>query len=286
MAFGLKLRRYPKSEIDSRVNTAAGLLGLEGLLDRKPKALSGGQRQRVALARAIVRQPQAFLFDEPLSNLDAKLRVQTRAELKQLHHRLETTTIYVTHDQEEAMTLGDRVVVMREGEVHQCASPLNVYQFPRNLFVAGFIGTPPMNLIEGRIEFKGTAAYFVEGQGGDSAQRLALPHEYWSLVEDYKDKEVVFGVRPENMTLDNRSGEKENAWAVSVTIVEPLGERMDVYVSTAAGTTMVARMDAQGGLAPEESVNLYMDMKRVHLFEPGPTGANLTHREPAGAAAE
>jgi multiple sugar transport system ATP-binding protein len=276
MAFGLKLRGYPKKEIDSRVNTAAVLLGLEGLMARKPKALSGGQRQRVALARAIVRQPQAFLFDEPLSNLDAKLRVQTRAELKQLHHRLETTTIYVTHDQEEAMTLGDRVVVMRDGEVHQCDSPLSVYEFPCNLFVAGFIGTPPMNLINGRIEFKGEAAYFVEGQGGDSGQKFALPRESWPLVRNHRDKEVVFGVRPENLSLENRTRAQENAWAVSVTVVEPLGERMDVYASTRAGTTLVARMDAHRKLAPEESVNLHMDMSRVHLFEPGPTGANLT----------
>ena len=279
MAFGLKLRHYPKQEIDSRVRAAADLLGLEGLMDRKPKALSGGQRQRVALARAIVRQPQAFLFDEPLSNLDAKLRVQTRAELKQLHHRLGTTTLYVTHDQEEAMTLSDRVVVMREGAVHQCDSPLNVYDFPCNLFVAGFIGTPPMNLIDGWIEFQGEAAYFVEGKRGDSGEKFALPREYWPVVQGHRDGQVVFGVRPENLALENRTGEQQNAWALNVTIVETLGERMDVFASSRVGNALVARMDAHDKLSPGESVKLYMEMNRVHLFEPGPTGANITCQE-------
>jgi len=151
MAFGLKLRRIPKEEIRQRVSHAAGILGIEELLDRKPSALSGGQRQRVAVGRAIVRDPKAFLFDEPLSNLDAKLRVETRAELKGLHRRLQTTTVYVTHDQEEAMTLGDRIVVMYEGVVHQCDPPLEVYERPVNRFVAGFVGTPPMNFLDGRL---------------------------------------------------------------------------------------------------------------------------------------
>ncbi|MCK4625513.1 MAG: sn-glycerol-3-phosphate ABC transporter ATP-binding protein UgpC, partial [Phycisphaerae bacterium] len=164
MAFGLKLRKFPKEEIKQRVAHAAKILGISELLDRKPKALSGGQRQRVALGRAIVREPQAFLFDEPLSNLDAKLRVETRAELKSLHRRLHTTTIYVTHDQEEAMTLGDRIVVMFEGVIQQCAAPLEVYDHPVNRFVAGFVGTPPMNFLEGKLTGSNGSVWW-EGAG-------------------------------------------------------------------------------------------------------------------------
>src|SRR5690606_34398011 len=163
MAFGLKLRGVPRGEIDEKVRSAARMLGIEPLLDRKPRELSGGQRQRVAVGRAIVRTPKAFLFDEPLSNLDAKLRVEMRAELKKLHRRLATTTIYVTHDQEEAMTLGDRVVVMKDGVIHQCASPLEVYEQPANRFVASFVGTPPMNFLDGRVFSENGHLYFDEG---------------------------------------------------------------------------------------------------------------------------
>src|SRR5206468_10455201 len=170
MSFALELRGTPKAEIDARVKRAAALLHIEPYLDRKPKELSGGQRQRVALGRAIVRNPKAFLFDEPLSNLDAKLRVETRAEIKKLHLRLQTTTIYVTHDQEEAMTLGDRIVVMKDGVIQQCASPLEVYDRPVNRFVAGFVGTPPMNFLNGRVEIAGATADFVFG-----TQRIGLP---------------------------------------------------------------------------------------------------------------
>jgi multiple sugar transport system ATP-binding protein len=276
MAFGLKLRKYPRAEIDQRVREAAAMLGLENLLDRKPKALSGGQRQRVAVGRAIVRQPQAFLFDEPLSNLDAKLRVQTRAELKRLHHRLQTTTIYVTHDQEEAMTLGDRIVVMKDGLVQQCDTPLNVYDYPSNRFVAGFVGTPPMNFIKGRIEISGGNAYFLEYKDGTPGGRILLTEAMKPIVEQYGEKEIVFGVRPDNITLENRSNEKENAWEVNVDVVEPLGERMDVYVATQTGQTMVARMDAHYKLAPDQKTTMYMTMNQVHLFETGDTGANLT----------
>src|SRR6187399_1771073 len=170
MAFGLKLRGMPKPQIHQRVTEAAKILDIGHLLDRKPKALSGGQRQRVAVGRAIVREPAAFLFDEPLSNLDAKLRVTTRAELKRLHHRLKTTTIYVTHDQEEAMTLGDRIVVMKDGLIQQCASPLEVYDRPANKFVASFVGTPPMNFITGKVVLEGSSPWFVFG-----AQKVKLP---------------------------------------------------------------------------------------------------------------
>src|SRR5690349_3162430 len=171
LAFGLKLRKYPKSEIKKRVNDAAGILGIEDLLDRQPKALSGGQRQRVAVGRAIVRQPKVFLFDEPLSNLDAKMRVQTRSELVRLHRRLKATMIYVTHDQAEAMTMGDRIVVLRDGHVQQIAAPIEIYNRPLNAFVAGFIGSPPMNLLRGQVVAEnGSAQIALVGAGG-----LAVP---------------------------------------------------------------------------------------------------------------
>ena len=198
MAFALKLRKFAGREIDRRVRHAAEVLGIEELLDRKPKALSGGQRQRVAVGRAIVRQPAAFLFDEPLSNLDAKLRVEMRAELKRLHRRLQTTTIYVTHDQEEAMTLGDRIVVMKDGQVQQCGPPLEVYDRPANRFVAGFVGTPPMNFFEGRLAGKDGGVYFDEGTAS-----LLLPDELSGALASAgrADGEAVLGVRPEALGL-------------------------------------------------------------------------------------
>jgi len=276
VAFGLRQRRYPKADIRERVTATAEMLGLGGLLHRRPKALSGGQRQRVALARAIVRQPQAFLLDEPLSNLDAKLRVQTRAELKRLHHRLKTTTIYVTHDQEEAMTLGSRIAVMKDGVLQQCDKPIRVYDSPGNRFVAGFVGTPPMNLVEGRIEFDGEAVYFVEGEASAGSVRILLPRRLRPAMQPCRDGEVVFGVRPENLQMENRTGGRQNSWAVEVQLVEPLGERMDVFVKTAGGNSLVARTDAHSDLSPGEQVRLSMDMGRVHVFEPGEVGRNLS----------
>src|SRR6185369_5515261 len=173
LAFGLKLRKHPKAEIKKRVNDAAGILGIEGLLDRKPRALSGGQRQRVAVGRAIVRQPKVFLFDEPLSNLDAKMRVQMRTEITKLHQRLQATMIYVTHDQIEAMTMGDRIVVMKDGFIQQADAPLKLYNGPVNLFVAGFLGSPPMNFVNGSLEMEGSSLVFSEMKGGTIRVRLA-----------------------------------------------------------------------------------------------------------------
>ncbi|HRR87257.1 MAG TPA: sn-glycerol-3-phosphate ABC transporter ATP-binding protein UgpC, partial [Phycisphaerae bacterium] len=245
MAFGLKLRRVPKAEIDQRVRAAARLLGIEDLLDRKPKALSGGQRQRVAVGRAIVRTPKAFLFDEPLSNLDAKLRVEMRAELKKLHRRLSTTTIYVTHDQEEAMTLGDRVVVMRDGVVHQCAAPLEVYDLPVNRFVAGFLGTPPMNFFSGRIVAENGSLWFDEG-----SSRIRMPERLEKPLSGRVGEAMVLGVRPESLSCSNegRFAGQGNRIDVTISVIEPLGDKMDLYVQTGSHAHVVCRIEADRSL--------------------------------------
>jgi multiple sugar transport system ATP-binding protein len=272
MAFGLKLRRFPKKEIDERVRWAAGILGLGELLERKPKALSGGQRQRVAVGRAIVRHPKAFLFDEPLSNLDAKLRVETRAELKRLHKRLQTTTIYVTHDQEEAMTLGDRVVVMKDGVVHQCDTPLNVYNRPVNRFVAGFLGTPPMNFLEGRLTQEAGAAWF-DGAG----IRLRLTPEQGKSLASQQGQAVVLGIRPESLYL-HAPADAANGQSMTLkgTVVEPLGREMDIHATTPTDVHMVARVKAESQTAIPESVLLHVDMTQAQVFEAGDVGRNLT----------
>jgi multiple sugar transport system ATP-binding protein len=283
MAFGLKLRKYPKAEIENRVNEAARILGIDKLLERRPKALSGGQRQRVAVGRAIVRQPEAFLFDEPLSNLDAKLRVETRAELKKLHRRLQTTTIYVTHDQEEAMTLGDRVVVMKDGLIQQCEPPLNVYDRPVNRFVAGFVGTPPMNFFDGKIAAENGHVYFDEGSG-----KIRMPSEWRDHLDAYIDRPMVLGVRPESFhpeQLGKFAGE-ENFLNVTVSVVEPLGSEMDVYMSTPSHDEIVSRIDAHLEVEEGQELPMYINMNRVHLFEPGEAGRNvsLSEREAVAGA--
>ena len=273
MEFGLKLRRVPKAERRQKVGNAAKLLGIEELMERKPKALSGGQRQRVAVGRAIVRDPKAFLFDEPLSNLDAKLRVEMRAELKKLHRRLHTTTIYVTHDQEEAMTLGDRVVVMKDGLVQQCASPLDVYDRPVNRFVAGFLGTPPMNFFNGRVFSENGQLYFDEG-----ANKLRLPQELASKLSGHEGQPVVLGVRPESLS-DHNDGPfagVENSIDIKVSVVEPLGDKMDVYASTDVHEHIICRVDSHSRVGEGQSLSLYLDMGRVHVFEPGETGVNIS----------
>jgi multiple sugar transport system ATP-binding protein len=272
MAFALKLRRFPKAEIDTRVREAAKILGIGELLERKPKALSGGQRQRVAVGRAIVRQPKAFLFDEPLSNLDAKLRVEMRAELKRLHRTLQTTTIYVTHDQEEAMTLGDRIVVMKDGLIHQCGAPLEVYDTPANRFVAGFVGTPPMNFFDGKLAIEGPAVFFDEG-----TFRLRLNEQQAAKLVRRAGQTVVLGVRPEAMSLaaGGRFAGQDNAMPVQVVVLEPLGEKMDIYASTRNHPHIVARVDARRDVQAGQELKLYLDMQKVHVFEPGEAGANL-----------
>jgi len=275
MAFGLKLRKVPKDQIDKKVRHAADILGIEQLLDRKPKALSGGQRQRVALGRAIVRDPECFLFDEPLSNLDAKLRVETRAELKRLHYRLKTTTIYVTHDQEEAMTLGDRVVVMRDGLIQQCDTPLNVYNNPVNRFVASFIGTPPMNFLEGQLTSEDGNVSF-EGAG----VKIKLDPARAELCQGRVGQEAVIGIRPEALfprPTDDANNEDQTV-QLTVGLVEPLGSTMDVYLRTSEDQRLVARIKAEP-LQEDSSIKMYLDMHKVHVFEPGTYGVNLTNKD-------
>ncbi|HEY3235545.1 MAG TPA: sn-glycerol-3-phosphate ABC transporter ATP-binding protein UgpC, partial [Polyangiaceae bacterium] len=262
MAFGLKLRRFKKPEIEQRVRKAAQLLNIEPLLDRKPKALSGGQRQRVAVGRAIVREPAAFLFDEPLSNLDAKLRVETRAELKRLHKRLQTTTIYVTHDQEEAMTLGDRIVVMSNGLVQQVDSPLAIYERPLNRFVAGFLGTPPMNFFLGRLISEQGQLCF-DGAG----LKVPLPERQSKRVERHAGTEVVLGVRPENVYHATESVPGAQTLELGVDVVEPLGNMMDLYLSTSTGDRLVARVKA-AELDGSKRLALQLETPKIHLFDP------------------
>ncbi len=269
MAFGLKLRKIPKPDIDRRVNEAASLLGIGDLLGRRPKALSGGQRQRVALGRAIVRKPAVFLFDEPLSNLDAKLRVGMRAELSRLHRRLGTTMIYVTHDQVEAMTLGDRIAVMDRGVVQQLAAPLELYNRPRNRFVAGFLGTPPMNFIDGRLETENGRPLFNEGSA-----KIPLPDWAGKAVDALPAREAVFGVRPEDITLGPGPGEV----GARVNVVEPLGDEMIVYVATDYHN-LVCKAPAHDNVAVDDAVGLTFNLDKTHLFDPE-TGENisLAHR--------
>ncbi|HBK58511.1 MAG TPA: sugar ABC transporter ATP-binding protein, partial [Spirochaetaceae bacterium] len=226
MAFGLKIRKLPKPEIDARVKEAARILDIEKLLDRKPKQLSGGQRQRVAVGRAIVRKPKVFLFDEPLSNLDAKLRVQMRAELIELHDRLQATMIYVTHDQVEAMTMGDKIVVMKDGIIQQIGSPLYLYNNPINKFVAGFIGSPPMNFMSVNVIEEGGHVLIDEG-----SFRLAPDEKHMALLTPYVGKSVYFGIRPEDLPVADavHRGQKFNA---KVTVVEPLGSEIHLQATT------------------------------------------------------
>jgi multiple sugar transport system ATP-binding protein len=280
MAFGLKLRKLPKAQIDQRVREAGKILGIEHLLERKPKALSGGQRQRVAVGRAIVRNPACFLFDEPLSNLDAKLRVETRAELKRLHHKLRTTTVYVTHDQEEAMTLGDRVVVMSNGLIQQADTPLNVYNEPTNRFVAGFVGTPPMNFVEGKLQADtgGEGIRFV-GAGID----IQLDPAKADAVGDHVGHDVVMGIRPEGLALRaHEHGRSYQSVDTTVTVIEPLGGQMDLFLETSTGLRLVARVKAEP-LKADTQVSLHVDQEKLHIFEPGEFGANLTLRQLATA---
>ena len=281
MGFGLKMRGIPRGEIKQRVREVADLLGIEHLLDRKPASLSGGEQQRVAVGRAIVRRPQVFLFDEPLSNLDAKLRVHMRTELKSLHQKLQTTVIHVTHDQEEAMTLGDQLVIMKGGTVQQCGAPLEVYNQPANLFVAGFIGTPPMNFLDVRIEGAGQSAYLAA-----RSSRLPLPPALAIGLGEYAGRDVVLGVRPEHLSPDGAKGQfadaardqPEGVAAViqaSITVVEPLGDSINVHLSTAGGERIVARLSPEVSLAPGQDVDLSIDMSRVHLFAANGEGQRL-----------
>jgi multiple sugar transport system ATP-binding protein len=303
IAFSLKLKKMNKGEIDRRVHEAARLLGLEAYLDRKPRALSGGQRQRVAMGRAIVREPAAFLMDEPLSNLDAKLRVQTRAEIKKLQDDLGTTTIYVTHDQVEAMTMGDRVAVMRKGELQQVAAPQELYDKPVNLFVGGFIGSPAMNLIEATLERSDGTLTAVAG-----AQRIALGDETLSArpaLKDYEGKDVILGIRPEDLEDAELEPDRHQRLDGEVELTEALGSEIMAHFSIDAPpaitdevrelqrdagtdedapgapaqeeggrTIMVGRFGARSKATKGEKIQVAVDTRALHFFDPG-TGMGI-----------
>jgi multiple sugar transport system ATP-binding protein len=265
MAFGLKLRKMPKDMIQKKVNEAAAILNIENLLDRKPKALSGGQRQRVALGRAIVREPKVFLMDEPLSNLDAKLRVQMRTEISKLHKRLNTTFIYVTHDQTEAMTMGTRIVVMKDGLVQQVDSPQNIYQNPTNIFVAGFIGSPQMNFAKCKVVKEGDKLFVSFG-----ATKLQVPQNLAKTVDQkgYIGKEVIFGIRPEDID-DGEDFMREygdNTLKANVDVIEHMGSETYLYV-VCEGNNMVARVEPTSKAKLDEKVVLGVNMNKMHLFD-------------------
>ncbi|HYG55157.1 MAG TPA: sn-glycerol-3-phosphate ABC transporter ATP-binding protein UgpC [Burkholderiales bacterium] len=260
MAFGLQMRGYAKDDIVKRVREAAAILGIEPLLERKPRQLSGGQRQRVAVGRAIVRHPEVFLFDEPLSNLDAKLRVQMRVELKRLHEQLETTAIYVTHDQVEAMTLGDRVVVMKDGRVQQIGEPLELYGRPANRFVAGFIGSPAMNFVEVSISGAGTDLW-AEAEG----LRLQVPPQVAQRVAGHPEKRLTLGIRPEAVRIANGAAD-QYSFATAVDVVEPLGNEI-LLNFRAGGVPMVARVDPGVRVKAHENIRFSLDPERLHFFD-------------------
>src|SRR5579864_3373187 len=261
MAFGLKMRKFDKPEIARRVGEAADILGIRDLLKRKPRQLSGGQRQRVALGRAIVRHPRVFLFDEPLSNLDAKLRVQMRVELKKLHERLGTTAIYVTHDQVEAMTLGDRVVVMRDGRVQQVGDPLELYNEPANRFVAGFIGSPAMNFASVRIAAD-NGGLWATGDG----IRLKIPADRTNDLAAQAGKEVTFGIRPEDLRIANGSDPAEMSIEAVVEVIERLGSEILLDVAVGPGS-MVAAVEPTVTAKVHEHLRLAVNPHRLHFFD-------------------
>jgi len=262
LAFGLKLRKYKKAEIDTRVREAAEILGIEELLERRPKALSGGQRQRVAVGRAIVRKPAAFLFDEPLSNLDAKMRVQMRVEIGRLHNKLETTMIYVTHDQVEAMTMGDRITVMKDGLIQQVAEPTVLYDNPANKFVAGFIGTPPMNFYEGAITRENGGLVFDEG-----GFTIPIPTQWQDALSAYADKPIVFGARPEDVGSAQAEGiEGAPRIRAKVDVVEPMGSETYCHLNTGK-STFISRMDAHRECSAGEEMDLAVYLGKSHFFD-------------------
>ncbi len=268
MAFGLKLRKMPKAEINQRVQEAAGILGITPLLERKPKALSGGQRQRVALGRAIVREPKVFLMDEPLSNLDAKLRVQMRTEITKLHQKLATTFIYVTHDQTEAMTMGTRIVVMRDGYIQQIDSPQNLYDWPNNLFVGGFIGTPPMNFFDNvKLEKEGGDLYaVVEGT------KLKVPAEREKLLKDdsYIGKDVYMGIRPENIHDEPAliKKYKDSVIESRVEVIELMGSETYLYLKIGErDDNIIARVEPRSPSKTGDVIKVAFDMTEVHFFD-------------------
>ena len=261
MAFGLKLRKFPKQEIQQRVQEAAEILGIQELLQRKPRALSGGQRQRVAVGRAIVRKPQVFLFDEPLSNLDAKLRVAMRAELKKLHDRLQATVIYVTHDQVEAMTMGDRIVIMKDGLIQQVGAPLDVYAHPQNQFVAGFIGSPAMNFIKCTVAAKDGQLCF-----SHPGFNLPVPSSRAKALAGYKDKSVTMGIRPEDLHEATPQDPAASVFEVTVEVVEPIGH--EIYLDVMIGQSeIIARVSPDTPAKVGQKLKLSATTEKLHAFD-------------------
>jgi len=266
MAFGLKLRKVPKDQIEKYVHEAAKILDIDHLLDRKPKALSGGQRQRVAMGRAIVRNPKVFLMDEPLSNLDAKLRVQMRIEISKLHQKLQTTIVYVTHDQTEAMTLGTRIVVMKDGLIQQVDTPQNLYSKPKNLFVAGFMGSPQMNLIEATI-VKKDADVFVSF--GSYSLKLPEGKAKKVLEGDYIDKPVMIGIRPEDVHDEEMyiSSSPDSLLEATVRVYELLGAEVLLYVNIDETIELTARVNPRSTARPDDTLKIAFDMSKMHIFD-------------------
>lgn len=262
MAFGLKQRKTPKEEIEQRVREVAEILGLENLIRRKPHELSGGQRQRVAMGRAMVRKPSIFLFDEPLSNLDAKLRIQMRAEIKMLHQRVQSTMVYVTHDQVEAMTLADRIVVLKDGYIEQVGTPLELFLQPVNSFVAGFIGTPPMNLVESKIQ-KPDQQYLLEFEKGLKIPVPGTPDE--NIQEG---QEVVMGLRTEEITIAENNGSIPPEWCFPgvVRVVEPLGNENHLYVDV-EGVTFVAKCEGRRVVHSGDEIEIAFNLEQLHIFD-------------------
>ena len=283
MAFGLKMRHFDQEEIDERVRRAADILSVENILDRKPEALSGGQRQRVAVGRAIVREPEVFLFDEPLSNLDAKLRVQMRTEISKIHSQLGATMIYVTHDQTEAMTMGDRIVVLRDGRIQQIDTPLNLYNDPANRFVAGFIGSPSMNLIDGVLESNPEVHF----RAKNGAFRLPIQDQWF---RDYctagSTDQVVLGIRPEDLYVAESKyadGATANA-SVTIDVVEPMGNEIILYThAEGLDDSIIARVAPQNLPDPGHILELSFDLSKLHLFSGG-TGEKISKQEPVRVA--
>lgn len=263
MAFGLKMRKYPRDEIDKRVQEAAAVLGIRDLLDRKPRELSGGQRQRVALGRAIVRKPLVFLFDEPLSNLDAKLRVQMRAELIKLYNTLKTTIVYVTHDQVEAMTMGTKIVIMKDGEIQQVGPPMEVYQKPVNRFVAGFIGSPSMNFMQAKV-----VSHDSELVVNTGCLQLPIPDSMKNAYAQYAERDVIFGIRPSDILRPGYMKDFKGKAVVNgiVEVMEPLGSEIILFVKCDEDN-FVARVDPGANVRTGQEISLYFDMEKMHLFD-------------------
>lgn len=263
MAFSLELKKMSKTEIDKRVREAAQILQMEDLLKRKPKEMSGGQRQRVAMGRAMVREPAVFLMDEPLSNLDAKLRVAMRSEITRLHHRLKTTTIYVTHDQTEAMTMGDRIVVMKDGIIQQVDTPMNLYRSPQNMFVASFIGNPAMNFIKAFVKVEDGEWYIT----GDDF-KVAVPGGLVGKLENYRDKEVIFGIRPENIHDEPIAMETYSQALITakVEVVELLGAETILHLDL-AGEIFIARVSSNNSYDVGQQVTVALNMNHMHVFD-------------------